>query len=150
MMADGRTTALGLFHYAHSYAASARELSNLKLAATHPEAPTRFLYGHAIELYLKAFLLLNGMTVKELRFKPYGHDTESLHDKAQEFGLFLTLPDVDAIEFIANQTIDRYIVTGMRKVVPLAMLEQACRSLHERIGPSVYKSEGLNGPPIPY
>ncbi len=150
MMEDERTTPIGLFHYAHSYAASARELNKLALSITHPEAPIRFQYGHAIELYLKAFLRLQGLTVKELRSKPYSHNTKTMLDKAEEFGLYPILPYVDAIEFVANDTIDRYIVTGTRKVMPLDLMDDTCKYLHERIGPEVYKAEGLTRAPIPY
>tara|TARA_R110001606_G_scaffold396872_1_gene571878 strand:- start:424 stop:936 length:513 start_codon:yes stop_codon:yes gene_type:complete len=147
---EDRTTTVGLFHYAHSYAASARELTKLKLKVTHPDAPVRFQYGHAIELYLKSFLRLHGLTAMELRSRPYSHDTKALHDKAEEFGLYLVLPHVHTIEFIANDTVDRYIVLGARKVIPLDMMDDTCRSLHERIGPDVYRAEGLTRAPISY
>ena len=54
-----RSTPMGFYHYAQSYREAANLLTNADKTsrkATHPEAPIRFLYYHAIELYLKAFL----------------------------------------------------------------------------------------------
>lgn len=150
MTEDDRTTATGLFHYAHSYAASATALRAIDLKATHPEAPIRFQYHHAIELYLKAFLRLHGLTAKELRLKPYSHDTKTMLAKAEEFGLYPVLPHVAAIEQAGADTIDRYIVIGTRQVMSLDLLNETCQWLHERIGPDVYRAEGLTRPPIPY
>lgn len=150
MTEDDRTTAIGLFHYAHSYAASATALRRLDLNLTHPEAPIRFQYNHAIELYLKAFLRLHGLTVKELRSKPYSHDTEAMLKKAEEFGLYPVLPHVVAIERAGKDTIDRYIVTGVRKELVLDLINEACQALHDRIGPDIYKAGGLSRAIIPY
>lgn len=150
MTEDDRTTAIGLYHYAHSYAASAAALRRLDLKLTHPEAPIRFQYNHAIELYLKTFLRLQGLTVKQLRSKPYSHDTKAMLVKAETFGLYPVLPHVVAIERAGMDTIDRYIVTGARKIIPLDIMDDACRWLHERIGPAVYQSEGLTIAPIKY
>lgn len=150
MTEDDRTTAIGLFHYAHSYAASAKALRQLDLKLTHPEAPIRFQYNHAIELYLKAFLRLHGLTVKELRSKPYSHDTEAMLKKAEEYGLYPVLPHVEAIERAGKDTVDRYIVTGARKEIFLDLINETCEALHERIGPDIYKAAGLTRKIIPY
>jgi len=150
MTEDDRTTPVGLFHYAHSYAASAAALRKLDLKLTHPEAPIRFQYNHAIELYLKAFLRLHGLTVKELRSKPYSHDTKAMLETAEKFGLYPVVPHVVAIERAGMDTIDRYIVTGARKVIPLELIDETCEWLHGRIGPDVYKAEGLTRSPIAY
>jgi len=77
-----RTTSLGLFRYAHSYAASASALRGVKVKATHADASLRFLYSHAIELYLKSFLLMNGVSLDDLRSWTLGHHVSALADKA--------------------------------------------------------------------
>ena len=81
---SGRTTPIGLYHYAYSYAASASALSKLKVKANHADAPVRFLYTHAIELYLKAFLLTQGLTVKRLGGREFGHNIDRLMEKSRE------------------------------------------------------------------
>ena len=53
---EERTPPIGLFNYARSYWRSAEQLRASKPDVTHPDAPISFLFYHAIELYLKAFL----------------------------------------------------------------------------------------------
>ena len=60
-----RTTPLGLFNYARSYWRSAEYLHAAQLTLTHPTAPVSFLFYHAIELYLKDFLLSQSMTLSK-------------------------------------------------------------------------------------
>ncbi len=150
MTEDDRTTSVGLFHYAHTYASSARELAKLDLEVSHPDSPVRFLYSHAIELYLKAYLRAHGVTVKELRYKPYGHDTKALLKKAEEFGLSMNVVQGELIEHITNDTGDRYIVTGVRTIIPAEAFDDVCKSLHKQTGPDTYKDQGLTRSPISY
>jgi hypothetical protein len=62
-----RTTPLGFFNYARSYWRSAEYLHAAKLKPTHPSAPVTFLFCHAIESYLKAFLLSQKLPLKSLK-----------------------------------------------------------------------------------
>jgi hypothetical protein len=110
---DDRTTAIGLFNYARSYWRSGVHLAALNLEVTHPEAPVTFLFYHAIELYLKAYLRSRNLTVKELR--DIGHKVTSLAQEARRRGLFLDDEDQDVISLMGEtDTIirSRYIVTG--------------------------------------
>ena len=66
---DDRTTPEGLFNTARSYWHSGARLSTADLKVTHPHAPVTFLLCHAVELYLKAYLRLSGLSVGQL-FKP--------------------------------------------------------------------------------
>ena len=68
---EDRTNELGLFNTAESYWKSAATLYDAKVKASHPMSPVRFLYYHAVELYLKAFLRGNGHSAKELRGKKF-------------------------------------------------------------------------------
>jgi hypothetical protein len=68
---DSRSNPLGFFNLAESYWSAAGALENAKLKTTHPNSPISFLYYHAIELYLKAFLRLHGHSAKELRSKKF-------------------------------------------------------------------------------
>src|SRR5262249_35161441 len=61
---------LGFFNFARSYWKAASALQKLKLKTTHPESSVAYLYYHAIELYLKAFLRMHGHTVDELQRIP--------------------------------------------------------------------------------
>jgi hypothetical protein len=51
-----RTNSMGLFNTAEAYWMSAVALQAAKVRAGHASQPVRFLYYHAIELYLKAWL----------------------------------------------------------------------------------------------
>jgi hypothetical protein len=64
-----------------------------RAAAAVPEAQDRrsvvpyFLYCQAIELGLKAFLLLRGLSKRELAKRPFGHDLIRLLERARSEGI---------------------------------------------------------------
>lgn len=84
---DDRTTALGLLNYARSYRASADHHLNARLKVPHAQAPATFLYYHSIELYLKAYLRSQGLTVAQLR--QVGHNVSKLAGEVQSRGFVL-------------------------------------------------------------
>jgi hypothetical protein len=57
-----RTTALGLFNVAESYWRAAMHIHSSALLKGMHNSPVSFLFYHAIELYLKAFLRHHGHT----------------------------------------------------------------------------------------
>jgi hypothetical protein len=59
------------FDRATSYWKAADALEGLALKTPRNHAPIRFLYFHALELYLKAYLRAHGYTVK--RLEEIGH-----------------------------------------------------------------------------
>lgn len=134
MTGDSRTTALGLFNYAHSYWASAVALNYAAREVSHPDAPVRFLYYHAVELYLKAFLRMSGASVKDV--KDIGHRVVRLYNVAVEKGL-----PQDAETSIAAALIDadymssRYISTGAFTRASNQALWGVCCFLHMEIEP---------------
>ncbi len=67
---------------ARMYAASADAINDKYPNALHVLSHS---LGMSVELALKAYLVLNGSTEKELR--KLGHDLGALYEKAQEFGL---------------------------------------------------------------
>jgi hypothetical protein len=66
---EERTNAVGLFNTARSYWRSAESLTGAALEITHPRAPITFLFCHALELYLKAYLRGTGHSVADLKQK---------------------------------------------------------------------------------
>ena len=85
---DARTTPVGLFNFAETYWLSAKALKAAEVkGVTHRAYPVYFLYYHAIELYLKAYLRLHGHGVVELSSKKFGHDAGALSKRARELGL---------------------------------------------------------------
>ena len=80
-------TPLAWFNLAHAYLHDAAVLK----AAPKPsggfyEEPVRFLYFHSIELFLKAYLRLQGIAESELGRQPYSHSLTNLADAAERRG----------------------------------------------------------------
>lgn len=120
-----RTTATGLWTYAESYldaadfVAKGCEANDCEL---RHKAPIRFLYAHAIELALKAFLRSTGVTPKQLKNR-YGHRLVSLMDACEAKGLREAGHSVEldraVVEWLDQERMDfRYISTGEKKGVP--------------------------------
>jgi len=112
-----RTSPLGLFRYADEYRATAEIVQSQK--AGKLIIPTYYLYSHAIELALKAFLRSQGQTVEQL--KSLRHDLEVALSAAEAAGLatFVTLSDDDrtALELINPYYRDKeleYIKVGTK------------------------------------
>jgi len=86
-------------------------------------SPVRYyLYCHAIELLLKAFLLTEGMTVATLRNKPYSHDLERILKKARSSGLHKIVTITPARETEIKRANSYYNSKGFEyfKVGPMA------------------------------
>ncbi|MBB3572027.1 hypothetical protein [Rhizobium sp. BK491] len=73
------------FRRANDFYCACRVLPDFNRAFM-PMWPQHTLFGHAIELVLKAFLLSRGVDVKELK-NGYGHQLEKLHALAVELAL---------------------------------------------------------------
>jgi hypothetical protein len=130
-----RTTPLGLFNYARSYFRSAEYLHAAKLELTHPSAPATFLFYHAIEVYLKAFLLSQKLTLKSL--KAIGHHVDKAGEAAVKHGLTLSDEDKEVIELIGDgDTVinARYIVIGAFSRPSEDALSRTCQSLDNSVG----------------
>jgi hypothetical protein len=133
---EDRTNEVGLFNTAESYWKSASALYEAKIKASHPLSPVLFLYYHAIELYLKAFLRGNGHSAKHLRSNKFGHRICCLTDRAAELGL--RFMDEDKEVFSMMGTTDavirsRYIQIGAFSWPTPEALDRTCLSLRESI-----------------
>ena len=149
MSENNNSEAVGLFNYAHSYASSAAELAKLEVDATHRDAPVNFLYFHAIELYLKSFLVSKGHDLEKLR-KYYGHKVRPLADLAKEELMELDRRAEEAINLMTetdNVITSRYIRVGLHQRLPIAVYDDLCRSLHIQVEPSAYRNSGISRRP---
>lgn len=126
---EERTTPIGLFNFAHSYWRSAVALQKTKVHATHPGEPASFLYLHALELYLKTFLRLNGIPLDVLRSRKYGHKICCLSERAATFG-FQVDEEVRSILSCIDIIEMRYIVTGYKTLPTHETLDKTCHSFH--------------------
>ena len=131
----GRTTPLGLFNYARSFWQAGAHLIDASLGVTHQDAPVTMLLCQAIELYLKAFLRLNGYSKREL--KQLSHQYEDIAKHAIKRGLPLSKRDQDVISFLAETNAfigSRYHRTGPKKVLPGKTISKTCLRLDALIG----------------
>jgi hypothetical protein len=69
----------GMYGYGREFYRTAMKTGSL---------PVRYyLLGHALELFLKTFLLNRGFKMSVLRFKPYGHDLSRLLNESVSEGI---------------------------------------------------------------
>jgi hypothetical protein len=113
---------------------SAEHLNAAQLKVTHPQAPVTFLFCHAIELYLKAYLRGAGKTVAQL--KQIGHRVANLAKSAIESGLQIKQEQTEVLGHIddADVAIEaRYIVTGFKNIPTNEALSRLTAYLDEAI-----------------
>lgn len=131
-----RTNPIGLYNYAVSYHEAARALGNVKAKTTHPDSPIYFLHYHAVELFLKSYLRLKGVSVTELASNKFGHKASRLGNRAAELGLFLSDEDIEILRIMAETDIvirARYIRTGRFSIPSLDAVDRTCQSLRESV-----------------
>jgi len=127
---EERTTALGLYNFAESYRHAADRIRASKAKQLPFDAPIRFLYYHAVELYLKACLRGHGLTPTEIK-KRYGHGFKKLQRACASRGVVFDDEDIEVIDLIdgSNYWLSRYIETGSARYASLPALARTCDSL---------------------
>lgn len=135
-----RTTPIGLARYAHDFFDSARAVEG-QLAKGAPydlvsPIPSLYLIGRSIELGLKSYLLSEGITLRELRSKKYGHDLHACYRKAKELGLLSHVkfkPEEEGALELLNELYStkqlEYIVTGTKYLPTFFLVESFARKL---------------------
>ena len=129
-----------------------KPLAYLRLAASYNEAalvlcrelgsegfraPQRFLFEHAVELYLKSYLLVKGFDEGELKNNS-GHDIKKLMHECNAKGLDFTDKDIAVIGILrgnSERSICLYPVTGHYQTIELSDILETCKSLLEKIAP---------------
>jgi hypothetical protein len=102
---------------------------------THPIAPVTLLLAHAIELYIKSYLRLQGLSAEDLK-KKFGHDFRELLAEASSRGLLFDVEDKEVAAVLTEQESirhSRYIETGSLRRPSLDALSRTCRSLDETV-----------------
>jgi hypothetical protein len=129
-----RTTPHGFWRFGANYFLAA----DLLITKIHDEGqlffPVLQLYGIAIELSLKAFLLKRGLTVREIREPSHDLSKVLIMARRRKLGREVKLDprEVAAIEVLnINYSTNRlrYIVTGATKTPELVYIERAARKL---------------------
>lgn len=119
-MGDIHNPAIGYLNVGRSYEASALRLSVEDAGKTSylPDFPRRQLFIMAIELYLKAYLLSQGLSEDEIRHK-FSHKVDAIGDHCCSLGLELSDKRRDVLQLIEDAetfTRDRYFKGGIRTV----------------------------------
>jgi len=138
---DERTNSMGLFNMAEAYRLSAEALRKAGVAAGHAESPIRFLYYHAIELYLKALLRLRH-DVETIR-EEYGRKILRLVAEAENLGLVVADEDRKLYELMGDTdaVIDsRYIRTGSKTSPTIEALSRTGQGLRSEVGRLLQKA----------
>lgn len=153
---NDRTTATGLARYAFEYIDAARiveaEYVEREPSRAIPPMPVYFLAYHGIELTLKAFLRLKGVSVNDLSGRKLGHDLNACYRKAKELGLLQlfkeTQEDLDTMKYLVDLNADhalRYIKTGAKVAPYWSQVEPLAVRLHQAVGPAAgYHSFTVN------
>src|SRR6516164_7697601 len=139
---DERTNSLGLFNTAEAYRLSAMALPALKVDSGFREMPVRFLYYHALELYLKA-LLRQKHSIAAAR-NSFGHQIKLLVREAETLGLVVGEIDRYVLALIddTDAIIDsRYIRTGTKRVAALEALDGTSKRIRDGVG-TILRSNG--------
>lgn len=143
---EARTTAVGLYHYGHSYHEAARALFLAKFRATHRDAPLTYLYFHAIELFLKAYLRAHGHTVDDLERK-FRHDIKRMSKRVTELGFEFHDEDLDVLSYMERTPVvinSRYISTGYFQRPSNEALERTATSIRFTTHAAVSQISGIN------
>jgi hypothetical protein len=93
-------SAIAFANFAHSYCSSAIVLQHVEIDTTHPNSVVTYLFYHSIELYLKAYLMSQGISAQKL--KSYGHKIGKLSRKASALGLSFSEFDDEIFEFMTS------------------------------------------------
>lgn len=142
-----RTRPVGLVRYAKEFHDAAegagRTLGHRSGFEIIAPIPVLYLIGHSMELSLKAFLLHQGVSLRELRTQ-FGHGLHQCFDGAKERGL-LTHASFDEHELGAFAALDKlystkqleYIVTGAKTFPIYGYLRSMSAKLLSAISPLV-------------
>jgi hypothetical protein len=96
-----RSRPVAYFNFAETYWTAAKTLRRSKAKATHKDSPIRFLYYHAIELYLKAYLRARDIHPYDMRNK-YSHNVGKLSIKSGELGLEFDDEDIEIFHLMSK------------------------------------------------
>jgi hypothetical protein len=102
---------------------------------THPDAAITLLLAHAVELYIKAFLRLQGFSAEDLKTS-FGHDFRKLVEEGQARGLHFDDEDKEVAAILTEQESirrSRYIETGSYTRPSLRALSAICKSLDQSV-----------------
>jgi hypothetical protein len=104
--------------------------------------PVYYLYRHALELAMKAFLRSGGVTVRELAGHRLGHNLGRLYNEALAYQLpldeefrKLTRRVIRLLDRADREQQSRYVILGVQQMPDLAAVRHVGRGLFAAIRP---------------
>ncbi len=137
-----RTEGVGTWRLAQDYLAAGKTLQ--------PKWPkvsfvSYYLYGHGLELTLKAFLVSQGCTLRDL--KRVGHDLKRALRAARKHasfaGIALTDRDTNIMSWLNEYYREKefeYLVTGAKSLPTADQVQQLCERLHTDLKPLIWSA----------
>lgn len=143
---DERSSPFGYWNFADSFFKTADVAHNKLIGAIRFSTPIYYLYAHALELSLKAFLRCKGVEVKILKEK-FGHDLKKLLDEAKKKGLLtnvqLAAEQIAVIEYISSEYDDKnleYFIQGSMSLPDLNKLHDTAEVFLKALRPICEKT----------
>jgi hypothetical protein len=132
---------VGTWNLADEFVEAADELK--PVLGTLSQFPIYLLYGHGIELALKAFLICQGVTEKKLR--DIGHDLKKALRTARAHDSFQFPPDydlqiIDLLNLYYKGKEFEYLVPGMKNLPQLDELGEVAHRLLAAMKPIIWKA----------
>jgi hypothetical protein len=112
--------------------------------------PTANIYCHAIELYLKGFLLSTGSKLSELERRPYSHNILNCMNEGISRGLSLEQDTIENIAFLNDDYSSyrfRYPAPGKMTIGNPVGLDSTCADLRKAVYPSINRKVQARGRP---
>ena len=149
-----RTTPLGMIRYAHEFMEAALAVDGKMGSKPGFEIvapiPALYLLGHSIELSLKAYLLSQGVTLRQVR--NLTHDLHACMRKAKELGLLrhaqFSSPEEGALEILNGLYSTKqleYIVTGAKQFPLFGLVELFSARLFNAVAGIVGFNKSFDG-----
>jgi len=131
---------IGLWNYARSFFLAANKLRGTEEMLS--DVPIYYLYGHAIELALKSFLLYQGYDEKDIR--KIGHDLKDAWTKATDKSLDKPLANTTEISqvielinpYYRHKELE-YIVTGGKRYPYISEMHNVAEKIICAVGKSI-------------
>ena len=137
-----KTSARSYFDFAESFWLSASALREVQVKnAPNRAYPIFFLYYHAIELYLKAYLRAQGMPADVLQSE-FRHDAGKLSKYARKMGASIKPKEAGLFDLAgkANAAILVRYQSGGYRLPSMSALERACKCLREITGQALSRA----------
>jgi hypothetical protein len=131
---------IGVFDFSVSYRAAAGPSAKQAFQATRFRDPISFLYCHAIELYLKAFLCLQKVSMSKLR--GIGYDFITLLVRSRHKGLVIESKTNEIVELLTESSARgsaRYLEVGA--VPGIEERGRGCQRFHKAVGEALAAAE---------